>query len=86
MGFPETTKIDITINPDGELKIKPSKLDGCHVCGGKLTTIRGRHPKDPDREVCPTCLQEKMEDIHERTGPDYGKAVTDAEAQSQEVK
>ena len=36
---------------------------GCPRCGGQLATIRGRHPQDPPRAVCPTCLCEQMEFI-----------------------
>ncbi len=46
----------------------------CDVCGGTLTEIRGRYPHTPHRLVCPTCLQEKLERIHEETLPNYGKA------------
>ena len=47
---------------------------GCSVCGGKLVKIRGRYPKDPEREVCPTCLAEKMDMIHEMSSKEYGVA------------
>ena len=47
---------------------------GCDVCGGLLTLIRGRHPGEDKREVCPTCLQERLERIHDETSTDYGKA------------
>lgn len=33
----------------------------CDICGERLVTIRGRYPGDDDREVCPTCLQERTE-------------------------
>ena len=36
---------------------------GCPRCGGQLATIRGRHPQDPPRTVCPTCICEQMEFI-----------------------
>ena len=34
----------------------------CSQCCGTLVSIRGRFPKDPDRTVCPTCLQEREDD------------------------
>ena len=35
----------------------------CGCCGGKLVMIRARYPKGPDREVCPTCVVERLEDM-----------------------
>jgi hypothetical protein len=37
----------------------------CPTCGGKRVLIRGRHPKDDKRIVCPTCLQERLDEIFE---------------------
>lgn len=42
-------------------------VSGCPICGGRLALIRGRYPKDEKRNVCPTCLQEKIEDINDIT-------------------
>ncbi len=50
-------------------------LTGCNVCGGKTVWIRGRYPKEPKRKVCPTCLQERLETIHEMASKDYGVAA-----------
>ena len=50
---------------------------GCAVCGATMLFIRGRFPKEPEREVCPTCLAEKMEQIKEISNEDYGRAFTD---------
>jgi len=47
---------------------------GCDVCGGKLVKIRGRYPKEEKREVCPTCLAERMDNIREMADKNYGKA------------
>jgi len=44
-------------------KLEPGKLEGCLVCGSKLCMIRGKYPKEPKREVCPTCMVEKLEDM-----------------------
>jgi len=38
-------------------------LVGCAVCGGKTVSIRGRRPGDEQREVCPTCLAETLDDL-----------------------
>jgi hypothetical protein len=35
----------------------------CYVCGGLLLRVRGRHPGDPRRVVCPTCMLESLEDL-----------------------
>jgi len=40
-----------------------SEGGGCEVCGGSLVMIRGKHPKEPDRKVCPTCAVEIIESI-----------------------
>ena len=47
-------------------------LVGCPVCGGKLIEIRGKHPGDPKREVCPTCLADRMDMIRDMSDPNYG--------------
>lgn len=44
---------------------------GCPICGGKLVMIRGKYPGNPQREVCPTCLQERMDYINELSSRDY---------------
>jgi len=54
--------------------VKHKRLPGCGVCGGKTVTIRGRHPHDDRREVCPTCLAERMDMIRDLTDKDYGQA------------
>ena len=46
----------------------------CGICGGKLVKIRGRYPKEPKREVCPTCLQERLEQINDISSSGYGQA------------
>lgn len=38
-------------------------LEGCNVCGGAMVMIRGKHPQDNRRKVCPTCVVEKLEDL-----------------------
>ena len=45
------------------------KVKGCEWCGGSFFEIRGRHPKQPRRLVCPTCLQEKLEDSKQDLNP-----------------
>lgn len=40
-------------------------LAGCGICGGLLVEIRGRYPHTAKREVCPTCLAERMDQIRE---------------------
>ncbi len=49
------------------------KKEGCGICGSQLIKIRGRHPREPWRKVCATCLQERFERIHEETSSDYNK-------------
>ena len=50
---------------------------GCGVCGGTMVFVRGRFAKEPEREVCPTCLAERMDQIREVVHKDYGVAFTD---------
>jgi hypothetical protein len=51
------------------------KEDYCPVCGGKTILIRGRHPNDDKRLVCPTCLQDRLDGILDIASRHYGKAV-----------
>lgn len=46
---------------------------GCNCCGGELVFIRGKYPKDEQREICPTCAYERLEEIHRISDADYGK-------------
>jgi ssDNA-binding Zn-finger/Zn-ribbon topoisomerase 1 len=54
-----------------DLKLIDKPFTGCPVCGGTLVSIRGRHPKGPKREVCPTCLADTLDDIHEISSKNY---------------
>lgn len=58
--------------------LMPGPMTGCKVCGSKLVMIRGKIPHQPDREICPTCAQERLEDLLERQSPDYGQAKCEA--------
>ena len=53
---------------------EPVGVSGCPVCGAAFAYIRGKHPGEDQREVCPTCLQERMDDIRDRLDPNYGVA------------
>lgn len=44
-------------------------MSGCNVCGGKLVTIRPRYPKGEPREVCPVCLQDRIEMVRDILNP-----------------
>jgi hypothetical protein len=50
------------------------QLLGCGMCGGKLVEIRGRHPQEKSRQVCPTCLAERMDQMRNISAADYGMA------------
>ena len=52
---------------------------GCPICGSALTEIRGRYPNvgESRRKVCATCLQEKLEIIHEETSPAPGSGLNE---------
>jgi predicted RNA-binding protein with PUA domain len=45
----------------------------CGVCGCSTIEVRGRHPGDPRRLVCPDCLASRMDQIREISDADYGK-------------
>ncbi len=66
--------------PDcGEImEVSEIEIMGCNICGGRLVEIRGRYPKDPKRKVCPTCLQERLEQINDISSSGYGVACQDA--------
>jgi len=49
----------------------------CHMCGGLMVRIRGRHPKNDDRIVCPCCIADRLDDIYKMADPNYGKAYQD---------
>lgn len=55
-----------------------SEGQSCGVCGGAMVSVRGRHPRDERRVVCPTCLADRMDNIREMAARDYGVAYTDA--------
>lgn len=46
----------------------------CCVCGGVNVFIRGKYPGMDKRSICPTCTQERLEQINEISSPHYGKA------------
>ena len=50
------------------------QVRGCPVCGGMTARIRGRHPGDAARVVCPLCLADRMNDINSLSSVDYGVA------------
>ena len=50
------------------------KITGCNICGGKLVFIRGKYPNEEQREICPTCAYERLEQIRIISDADYGKA------------
>lgn len=52
------------------------KGSGCGICGSRMVFIRGRHPHEEEREVCPTCAVERLEQIRDISSPDYGRAFT----------
>lgn len=68
---------DCELKADGHKPSVLSDLLCCNICGSALTEIRGRYPRGPRRKVCATCLQEKLERIHDETSADYGKACQD---------
>jgi hypothetical protein len=39
-----------------------------------MVLVRGRYPSNDKREVCPTCMREKLDMIKDITSECYGKA------------
>jgi hypothetical protein len=52
---------------------KEERIKGCGICGGELVMIRGKYPGYDNREVCPTCNTERLEQIQEISSPHYGE-------------
>ena len=65
------------MNKKSKINVESDNRKGCPVCGGELVKIRGRYPGTPEREVCPTCLQERLERIHVETASDWGIGYTE---------
>lgn len=57
----------------------------CGICGGQMYEIRSRYPHQPKREVCPTCLAERMDLIQEMSHRDYGRACSTVESPKLEM-
>lgn len=45
--------------------------NGCGICGCFLVTIRPRFPGGEPRDVCPTCLQARIEMALQALSPSY---------------
>ena len=58
----------------GEICPVPIHKDdnACGICGSKKVYIRGKHPGHDNRLVCPTCVQERLEQINEISSREYG--------------
>jgi hypothetical protein len=63
----------LTIAASRNNVVTPSK--GCGVCGCRLVEIRGRHPQDFERTVCPTCCAERLDQINHISSHVYGVAA-----------
>ena len=61
-------------------------MKSCGICGGQMVLIRGRIPGDDKRDVCPTCLAERMDMIREMADRDYGKAYAAAPGELKAIK
>jgi formylmethanofuran dehydrogenase subunit E len=62
-------KLPIKESPEG--KIGPIL---CDCCGGTLYAVRGRHPNEPRRIICPTCSIEILESIYSNLYPNKQEA------------
>ena len=48
----------------------------CGICGGETVEIRGRFPQEERRRTCPTCTQERLDQVREISDRHYGVAQT----------
>lgn len=64
------------LNAVGERARKVEPVKSCGVCGCRMVEIRGRHPRDEDRTVCPTCCAERLDQINHISLREYGVAFT----------
>ena len=53
----------------------PRPCGRCGFCGGKQVAIRGKHPGEAERLVCPRCLQERL-DNHIASSTGVGAKTT----------
>lgn len=53
--------------------LPPEPIELCGICGGKQIYIRGRYPHTDNRLTCPTCCQERLDQIRDVSDKDYGK-------------
>jgi hypothetical protein len=67
-----------TNTPDPTPAPQPEEGKHCGVCGGPEVVIRAQHPKGPPRNVCPTCIADRLAWIHEHSSPHYGVAAAAA--------
>lgn len=52
--------------------VRFQQADRCGICGGPRVYIRGRHPGDDKRQICPTCAYERLEEIRRLCVIEYG--------------
>jgi len=72
----------LPIKPTEPMKIGPIF---CDSCGGTLWFVRGRHPNEPKRIVCPTCAIEILESIVSNLYPN-NQAKTETRSTTNEIK
>jgi hypothetical protein len=52
----------------------------CGICGGLQVLVRGRYPGDSKREVCPTCLAERLDQISDISARHYGQCASNEDS------
>lgn len=60
-----------------ELEEREESAKGCSVCGGAMVFIRGKYPKSPKRQICPTCACERLDRINDIIQQNYGMAYAE---------
>lgn len=71
---PALLRCALTIASGRNNVVEPVK--GCGICGNRMTVIRGRHPRNHEREVCPTCCAERLDQINHISARHYGEAAS----------
>lgn len=60
-----------------ELEEREESTTRCSVCGGAMVFIRGKYPKSPKRQICPTCACERLDRINDIIQQNYGMAYAE---------
>lgn len=73
--YPKTIEAPThTVGGHLEFGEEAPKEESCGICGEKTVYVRGRYPGNDNRKVCPTCLQERLDQIEIIANKYYGES------------